>query len=106
MQQPGLAAGLELAPKVGDEDVDRVGLLERVIAPDVLEQPLAGDDELLVAGQILEQLELAVREVDLPIRALHLAGVGVELEIADDDRSAAARWAAPEERPDPGEELG
>src|SRR4051794_33452881 len=47
VQQPRLAAALELAPQVGDEDLDGVRRGERVVAPDVLEQPLARDDDAL-----------------------------------------------------------
>src|SRR4051812_21153973 len=41
VQETSLSAGLQLAAQVGDEDVDRVGRRGRVIAPDVVEQPLA-----------------------------------------------------------------
>src|SRR5215211_3867354 len=67
-----LAARFELASQVRDEDVDGVRERHRVVAPDLLQQPLAGDHEALVAHQVLEQLELAVGELDLPIAALHL----------------------------------
>src|ERR1044072_2039526 len=43
LQQAGLVALLELASEVGDEDVDGVGHRQRVVAPDLLEQPLARD---------------------------------------------------------------
>ena len=75
VQQARLAPRLELAAQVGDEDVDRVGLGERVVAPDVVEEGLARDDEPGVAHQVLEQLELAGGEVDLPVAATDLAGV-------------------------------
>src|SRR5262249_8166176 len=106
VEQARLASGLELAAQVGDEDVDGVGLFEGVVAPDVLEQPLARDDQLLVAGEVLEQLELAVGELDLALATLHLAGVGVDDEVADHDRRAAARRAAPEQGPDSRQQLG
>ena len=64
-----LAAGLELAPQVGDEDVDGVRRRERVVAPDLLEQALARDDEALVAHQVLEQLELALGQLDRALAA-------------------------------------
>src|SRR5215217_6539223 len=41
VQQPRLAAGLELAPQVRHEDLDRVGGGERIVAPDLLEEALA-----------------------------------------------------------------
>ena len=61
----------------------------RVVAPDLLEQALARDDQALVAHQELEQLELAVGQVDLALAARHLAGLRVEAEVADDQRGAA-----------------
>ena len=106
VEQPRLAAGLELAPQVRDEDVDRVGRRDRVVAPDVLEQALAGDDQPLVAHQVLEQLELAVGELDLALAALHLARVRVELSRSPTtSEAAAARRPAPQQRADPREQL-
>src|SRR6478735_4567091 len=43
VQQARLTVGLELATQVGDEHLDRVGRRERVVAPDLVEQPLARD---------------------------------------------------------------
>src|SRR5437867_3036389 len=60
VQQARLAAGLELAAQVGDEHLDRVRRGERVVAPDLLQQALARDDDALVAHEVLEQLELAL----------------------------------------------
>src|SRR4029450_6669587 len=89
VQQPRLAAGLELAAQVRDEDLDRVRRRERVVAPDLLEQALAGHDDALVAHEVLEQLELAAGEVDVAPAASDLVRVGVERKVAYDDRGAA-----------------
>src|ERR1035438_4925901 len=62
VQQARLALGLELAAQVRHEHLDGVGGGERVIAPHVVEQALAGDHDPLVAHQVLEQLELALRQ--------------------------------------------
>src|SRR5262245_43820752 len=62
VQQPRLAAGLELAAQVGDEDLDGVRRRKWVVAPDLLEEALARHDDPLVAHQVLEQLELALGE--------------------------------------------
>src|SRR5918998_2997392 len=64
MEEPRLAIGFELPSQVGDEDLDRVGDREGVVAPHLVEQLLAGDHQPLVSHQVLEQLELALREVD------------------------------------------
>src|SRR3954452_18384652 len=83
VQHARLAPGLELAAQVGDEDLDRVRRRERVVAPDLLEQALARDDDPLVAHEELEQLELALGQVDPALVARDLVGVGVELEVGD-----------------------
>src|SRR6478752_6867901 len=64
VQQPRLAAGLELAAQVGYEHLDGVRRREGVIAPDLLEQALARHDDALVAHQVLEQLELTLGQLD------------------------------------------
>src|SRR3954463_7299107 len=64
MEESRLATGFELPSQVGDEHLDRVRDRERVIAPDLVQQLLTRDHEALVAHQVLEELELALREVD------------------------------------------
>src|SRR4051812_44396452 len=105
VQQARLAAGLELAAHVGDEDLDGVRLREGVVAPDLVEQALARDDDALVAHEVLEQLELALGELDVALAAAHLVGVGVELEVAGHQRGRAARRAAAQQRAQAGEQL-
>src|SRR3954453_15096126 len=98
MEEPRLATGFQLPSQVGDEDLDRVGDRERVVAPHLVEQLLAGDHEPLVAHQVLEQLELALGELDRAVSARHLVRVGVQREIAHAQRGHAARGPAPEQR--------
>src|SRR5215217_62350 len=97
MEEARLATGFELPSQVGDEDLDRVGDRERVIAPDLVEELLARDHEPLIAHQVLEQLELALGEVDRAVAARDLVGVGVEHQVADAQRRHAARRAAAEQ---------
>src|SRR3954466_3716273 len=94
MEEARLATGFELPSQVGHEDLDRVGDRERVVAPDLVEQLLARDHQPLVAHQVLEQLELALREVDRPLPAGDLVRVGVEHQVADAQRCHPARRAA------------
>src|SRR3954468_18105178 len=75
MEEARLSTGFELPSQVGDEDLDRVRDRERVVAPDLVEQLLARDHEPLVAHQVLEQLELALGELDPALAAEHLMGV-------------------------------
>src|SRR3954463_9207934 len=105
MEEPRLATGFPLPSQVGDEDLDRVGDRERVVAPHLVEQLLARDDQALVAHEVLEQLELALGQLDPPLAALHLMGVGVEHEVADAQRRHAARRPAAQQRPQPRQEL-
>src|SRR4051795_11798258 len=105
VQEPRLAARLELAPQVRDEDLDGVRRRERVVAPDLLEQALAGHDDPLVAHQELEQLELALRELDVAVAARDLVRVGVELQVGADQRSGSARRPAAQQRAQAREQL-
>src|SRR3954453_3272675 len=104
-QQAPPAAPLELAAQVGDEDLDRVRRRERVVAPDLFEQALAGHDDALVAHEVLEQLELALGQLDRALAARDLVRVGVQREVADDERGAAARRPAAQQRAQAGEQL-
>src|SRR5919204_3915820 len=104
MEESRLATGFELPSQVGHEDLDRVRDRERVIAPHLVEQLLAGDHQPLVAHQVLEQLELALREVDLAIAAGDLVGVGIEHQVADAQRRHPARRAPPQQRAQAGEQ--
>src|SRR3954470_17514520 len=105
MEESRLATGFELPSQVGHEHLDGVRDRERVIPPNLVEQLLAADHQALVAHQILEQLELALREVDLTVAPSHLVGVGIEREVADPERGHPARGPAPEQRAHAGEQL-
>src|ERR1700745_825688 len=72
MEESRLPTGFQLSPKIGNEDFNGVGDRERVIAPHLVEQLLARDHQALVAHQVLEQLEVALREVDLAAPARDL----------------------------------
>src|SRR3954452_21815798 len=91
MGESRFPTGFELPSQIRDEHLDRVGDRERVVAPDLVEQLLARDHEPLVAHEVLQQLELALRELDRPVTAVDLVGVGVEHQVADPQRSQAAR---------------
>src|SRR3954471_23887601 len=105
MEESRLATGFELSSQIGDEHLDRVGDRERVVAPDLVEQLLARDHEALVAHQVLEQLELPLREVDRPLPTGDLVRVRVEHEVAHPQRGHPARRPTPQQRAQPGEQL-
>src|SRR3954470_11568384 len=97
MKEPGLATGFQLPPEIGHENLDRVRDRERVVAPHLVEQLLARDDEALVAHEVLEQLELALGELDPALAAVDLVGVGVQGQVADAQRGHPAGRAAAQE---------
>src|SRR5919198_5872772 len=97
MEESRLATGFELPSQVGDEDLDRVRDRERVVAPHLVEQLLARDDQALVAHQVLEKLELALRELDPAVAARDLVRIGVEHQVADAQRRHPARRGAAQE---------
>src|SRR3954470_16877398 len=97
MEEPRLATGFQLPSQVGNEDLDRVGDRERVVAPHLVEQLLARDDQALVAHEVLEQLELALGELDPALAAVDLVGVGVQGQVADAQRGHPAGRAAAQE---------
>src|SRR6478735_7540048 len=97
VEETRLATGFKLPSEVRDEDLDRVRDREGVIAPDLVEQLLPRDHKALIAHQVLEQLELALGEVDLARIARDLMRVRVQGEIADAQRGHAARRAAPQQ---------
>src|SRR3954470_20634104 len=105
MEEPGFTTGFELSAEVRDEDLDRVRDREGVVAPDLVEQPLAQDHEPLVAHQVLEQLELALCEVDRALAARDLVRVRIQGQVRHPQGRHPARWAAPQERPHAREQL-
>src|SRR3954470_12712732 len=105
MEEPRLAIGFELPSQVGDEHLDRVGDRERVVAPHLVQQPLARHDDALVAHEVLEQLELALCQLDGSVSARDFMGVGVESQVAHYQRRRAAEWTAAQERPHSRQEL-
>ena len=78
-----VARGPRIGIRVAVERPWRCSDRERVVAPDLVEQLLSRDDQPLVAHQVLEQLELALRELDLALAAEDLVRVRVEREVAD-----------------------
>src|SRR6185312_1926839 len=105
MEEPRLSTGFQLSPEVRHEDLDGVRGREGVVAPHLLEEALAGDHDALVAHEVFEQLELALRELDLALGPAHLVGVRVQGQVADDEGRRAARWAAAQQRPEAREQL-
>src|SRR3954454_12330450 len=52
VEEGRLATGLELSSEIGHEDLDGVRDRERVVPPHLVEQPLPGDHQPLVAHEV------------------------------------------------------
>src|SRR3954466_3982868 len=105
VEESWLATGFELPAEIGHEHLDGVGHRERVVPPDLVEQALAGDDDPLVAHQVLQELELALGQVDRALAAPHLVGVGVEREVPDRERPRPAGRPPAQQRAHAREQL-
>src|SRR5919107_4220304 len=105
MEETRLIAGFQLPSEIRYENLDGVRCCKGIVAPHLFEQALARHDDAFVAHEVLEQLELTLRELDLALLAPHLVRVGVELEVADDERRAPVRRPAAQERAQAREQL-
>ena len=79
----GDAAGVDLLAKVGDVELDDVGLAAEVVVPHPVEDLGLGQHPLGVAHEVAEQLELGGGELDLGAGADHLVTVLVHRQVAD-----------------------
>jgi len=101
---------LQLAAQGADMHIHHAVDAGEVGTPDTLEQILAGKDAAGVAGQRVEQIELARGQLDLAALTAHLAALRVDAEQAELKRRAlgglVARGArAAQDRLDAGDEL-
>ena len=102
----GSPGAVELAAQVADVDVDDVAAGVEVDAPHRVEELLAREHLARVAHEVLEQRELAARQVDLDVVAARGdAGLGVEREVADGHDASRSR-ALPRGGAHAGGELG
>ena len=106
-----LVLGAELGAEATHVHVDGAGAAEVVVAPHLLQQLLAAEDAAGVLGEVLEELELLVGEVERA--AADARGVG---RVVDDDLAPVDHVGgrvvrglgagAADREPDPGLELG
>src|SRR5258708_18333002 len=100
-------AGLELLAQVRDVHRDPVGQPIEVVAPHVVGDLLATEALVRMAHEVLEECELLGCQVDATLATLHLAGLEVEAELADDQAVAdTGRRLSPRPGADPGQQLG
>ena len=87
--------------------VDEPAVTEVVVAPHLVEQALPAEHPAGVLGELAQQPELGLGEVQLGPGAQHLALVGDDLEIAEHQPGVrrADRADAPQQGPDASGEL-
>src|SRR4249920_882446 len=96
----------ELLPEPPDAHVDDVRARVEVVAPDIREQPLATHHFALVQNEVVQEAELAVRELGDHVAEASLAACEVERQCpCAHDRPAVARARASELSPDTREKL-
>ncbi len=83
--------GAELGAQPPDVDVDGAGATEEVVAPDLLQQLGAGEDAAGVLGEVLQELELLVGEVEGATAQAGGVGGVVDDELAQHQRTVGAR---------------
>ena len=76
-------AGLGLASKVADVDIEGVGRRAEVEAPDALEDDRASEHLTRIAQKELEQRELGSRQLDRSSPRAHLSRAEIELEVGE-----------------------
>ena len=82
--------GFDLRAQAPDVDIDESAVAEIAVPPHPFEKDLTAEDPSGAAGQLDEQLELGLRQVDLFAALGDQALFGGDLEIAE--LEAAARW--------------
>src|SRR5215203_833013 len=85
-----LVLGAELGAQPPHVDVDGAGAAEVVVAPDLLQQLGAGEDPAGVLGEVLEELELLVGQVQRPPAQLRGVAVLVDDQLAGLGHAAVA----------------
>ena len=82
----GVRRFLDLLPQLGDKVVDRARGGEFLVAPDLVEDLLAGHHLSGVLDEVAEQVELAGRELNALLAAPRLVQLEVDLDVPDADR--------------------
>src|SRR5437764_11413740 len=98
-----LAGGLGLSAQITDVDLEGVGGGLGAIAPDAVEDELAGEYPTRVSEHELQQEELCRGQPDEAVAPVRLAGVDVEGQIGEAEDLARSR-RSPKEGAHAGEE--
>src|SRR5580693_334990 len=95
---------LDLGPQSLDVDVDQPGVGRVPVAPDLLEQDLAGEDLAWLAGQRHQEVELQRRQVQRLASPLNRVTRHVDRHVTDGERLGGRVAGAPQPRPPSGDE--
>src|SRR5215210_2120404 len=83
----------EVRPQRADVHVEGLRRAEPIRVPDLVDQALSGDDGAGVLHQETKEVELLAAELQLPAVERRGATVGVEPDLADDERAFGAALA-------------
>ena len=99
--------GLDLRAEPAHVDIDEPPVAEVAVAPDPLEEVFPAEDLARGRGQLAEEPELGLGEVDLLTALAHQALLGEHLEVAEADVGALDLGGADpaQQRPDAGRQL-
>src|SRR5438552_19158597 len=104
VDEPRLAGGLGLSAQITHVDLEGVGGGLGAVAPDAVEDELAGQDPARISEQELQQEELCGSQPDEAVAPVRLAGVDVEGQIGEVEDLPRTR-RPPQEGAHAGEEL-
>src|SRR6476469_969969 len=97
---------LDLRPQPLDRDVDQARVAKIVVAPDPVEENVAGQDLAGMADELEQEVELGAGERDLRAVAEHTAAGDVDRQRAEPQGGDVLAAAGPTERgTDPGDQL-
>src|SRR6476646_12304720 len=94
------APPVHLLAEVADVRLEHAGVAAEVVLPDVVEDLGPAQDTARIEHQVAEQAVLGVGELDLPSGPVHLAGLGVQLDVLEREAARVAVDARPaQDRP-------
>ena len=96
--------GIQLLAQIADVNLNGVGLRLVVETPHLLEDDFLADDLLRVAGEELQQLVLAPRQLYLAPSPLHPPAGRMDRQVTDRD-DVLRRGPPPQRRPHAGQQL-
>ena len=85
MHDAAFAAFFGLAPQVPHVNIERFGVRLEIETPDAFVDHVTGQHDAGVASQQLQQIELGLGQLQRSPVARHLAGRGIDREVADPD---------------------